>query len=248
MTDAHEVPPQSPPTETDGCGYYFDYVQKIDEFTREASNNLGDYSHKGYALDQYRNLLTHVAQTVKAGQFYAGMSQVMYGLFTDPNEICSPSFAIGDGGLSFTTGVSKMLKRSITVVTCGTLLAAGLVSPVFAAPQDFVGNWVNVNSNTRGITRFVVTAPQPNTLKVQVFGKCHPTDCAWGVTQFTTYGSTVQDSNHKEATAVYNQSFANDFLTFALRGANRMLLQSFTQFTDHSARQNYFAQEQFKRS
>ena len=142
-----------------------------------------------------------------------------------------------------------MLKRSITIATCGTLFAAGLVAPALAAPQDFVGNWVNVDSNTRGITRFVVTAPQPNTLKVQVFGKCHPTDCAFGTTQFITYGNSVQDTNHKEGTATYRQSFANDFLTFALEGANKnqILLQSFTQFTDNSARQNYFAQYRFKR-
>ena len=67
-----------------------------------------------------------------------------------------------------------MLKRSITVATCGTLLAAGLIAPALAAPQDFVGTWVNVDSATRGITRLVVTAPQPNTLKVQAYGKCHP--------------------------------------------------------------------------
>jgi hypothetical protein len=148
------------------------------------------------------------------------------------------------------TGVSEMLKRSITISACGTLFAAGLVAPAFAAPQDFVGTWVNVDSNTRGITRFVVTAPQPNTLKVQAFGKCHPTDCAFGSTQLITYGNNVQDPDHKEATAVYHQSFANDFLTFALGGSNKnqISLQSFTQFTDNSGRQNYFAQYRFKRS
>ncbi|HTL88968.1 MAG TPA: hypothetical protein VL134_06180 [Leptolyngbya sp.] len=143
-----------------------------------------------------------------------------------------------------------MLKRSIARVAGGTLLAASLVSPAFAAPQDFVGTWVNVDSNTRGVTRVVVTTAPSNTLKVQVFGKCHPTDCAWGTTQLTTYGSNVQDPNHKEATATYNQSFANQLLVFALEGANsrQMSLQSFTQFKDQSARQNYFAQYHFKRS
>ncbi len=166
----------------------------------------------------------------------------------DANDTSFESLALIAEIQLLRTGVSEMLKRSITVAACGTLFAGGLISPVFAAPQDFVGTWVNVDSNTRGITRFVVTAPQPNTLKVQVFGKCHPTDCAFGTAQLTTYGNNVQDPDHKEATATYNQSFANDFLTFALRGNSQILLQSFTQFTDNSARQNYFAQYRFKRS
>lgn len=141
-----------------------------------------------------------------------------------------------------------MLKRSISVAACGTLFAAGLAAPSIAAPQDFVGTWVNVDSSTRGITRLVVTAPQPNVLKIQVFGKCQPTDCNWGTTQLTTYGTSVQDADSKAATATYKQSFANSFLTMALRGnKNQMLLQSFTQFTDNSGRQNYFAQYGFKR-
>jgi len=146
-----------------------------------------------------------------------------------------------------------MLKRSIsvaTVATCGTLFAASLAAPTFAAPQNFVGTWVNADSNTRGITRFVVTSSQPNVLKVHVFGKCHPTDCDWGTTQLATYGSNVQDPDSKAATAAYNQNFANSLLTFALGGSsnNQILLQSFTQFTDRSGRQNYFSQYRFKRS
>lgn len=141
-----------------------------------------------------------------------------------------------------------MLKRSVSVAACGTLFAAALAAPSIAAPQDFVGTWVNVDSNTRGITRFVVTAPQPKVLRIQVFGQCSPTDCNWGTTQLTTYGTSVQDADSKSATATYNKSFANSFLALSLRGNKKqMMLQSFTQFTDNSGRQNYFAQYGFKK-
>ncbi len=49
-----------------------------------------------------------------------------------------------------------MFKRSL-IAASSIALTATLVSPAFAAPADFVGTWVNTNSNTRGITRVVVT-------------------------------------------------------------------------------------------
>lgn len=142
-----------------------------------------------------------------------------------------------------------MLKRTLTLASATTALALGLVSPVLAAPQDFVGTWVNTNPNTRGITRLVVTSTGANTLSVQAFGKCHPTDCDWGTTQLITYGSNVQDSDHKFATANYRPRFANTILTLNLNPHNRrqVTLQSFTQFLDSSGRQNYSSTERFTR-
>jgi ribosomal protein L31 len=140
-----------------------------------------------------------------------------------------------------------MLKRSLTLVASGSILAAALVNPAFAAPADFVGTWVNTNSSTRGITRVVVTSAGSGKLNVQVFGKCHPTDCDWGKTTLVTYGSNVQDTNHRFATANYSKNFANTLLTVNLNSNQQISLQSFTQFTDSSARQNYSNTETFKR-
>jgi hypothetical protein len=146
--------------------------------------------------------------------------------------------------------MSKIMpKSSFSITTLSILLAGGLVSSANAVPQDFVGTWVNTNQNTGGITRLVVT-PSGSALRIQVFGKCHPTDCDWGTTTLLTYGRTVQDSDHIGATATYNKGFSNTFLTFLLGGSGRtqINLQSFTQFTDNSGRQNYFAQEIFRKA
>ncbi|OUC16431.1 MAG: hypothetical protein B0A82_01750 [Alkalinema sp. CACIAM 70d] len=140
-----------------------------------------------------------------------------------------------------------MLKQTFTIVALSTALAGSLVSAANATPQDFVGNWINVNSNTSGITRFVVTQ-QGKELRIQVFGKCHPTDCDWGSASLVTYGRNVEDPNHTAATTTYTPSFAKNTLVLNLQGArgSQINLQNFTQFVDNSNRQNYFTQESFR--
>jgi hypothetical protein len=140
-----------------------------------------------------------------------------------------------------------MLKHSLMIAASSLALAAALVSPVLAAPADFVGTWVNKDSNTGGVTRLVITSAGGNKLNIQVFGKCHPTDCDWGTAPVTTYGLNVQDTNHTYATANYNKGFSNTLLTLN-NGGSQIMLQSFTQFLDNSGRQNYYARDYFQKS
>ena len=42
-----------------------------------------------------------------------------------------------------------------------------------------VGEWKNIDPNTGGITKVIVTI-ENNELAINAFGKCHPTDCEWG--------------------------------------------------------------------
>ena len=131
------------------------------------------------------------------------------------------------------------------------LFIGGLVTTkVKADPEDFVGTWVNTNSDTGGITRLVINSSGGNDLTIQVFGRCHPTDCDWGSADLVTYGSSVQDPDHTQGTVLYEQGFANTLLTLQLRGSarDRISLNSFTEFTDNSNRENYAAREQFERS
>jgi hypothetical protein len=140
-----------------------------------------------------------------------------------------------------------MWKRLATVAVSSTALATAFVSSSVAAPADLIGTWKNTNSNTRGITRVVISSAGGNALNVQVFGKCSPTDCDWGKTNLITYGNSVQDKDHRSATTTYNKSFANTLLTLTLSTGNQIRLQSFTQFTDKSGRQNYASTETLQR-
>lgn len=140
-----------------------------------------------------------------------------------------------------------MLKHSLAAAAVGTVLTIGSISPALAAPRDFAGTWVNTNSNTRGITKLVIRRVGTNKLSIRVYGSCSPRDCDWGRTKLITYGSSVQDTNHRSATASYNKSFANTFLTINLRSNDRLGLQSFTQFKDNSNRQNYTSRYSFRK-
>ncbi len=137
--------------------------------------------------------------------------------------------------------------KLFTLAATSAALAVGLVSPAFALPSDFTGTWVNKNPNTRSITHFVVTSDNANTLKIQVYGKCHPSDCDWGKAALVTYGLNIQDTQQSKATANFNQGFANNLLTLDNAGSE-VLVQEFTQFLDNSGRHNYYNREYFQRS
>ena len=135
----------------------------------------------------------------------------------------------------------------MAVAAVCTVLSICSIIPSLAAPRDFVGTWVNTNSNTRGITKLVVRRVSGNRLVIRAYGSCSPKDCDWGRARLTTYGNSVQDRNHRSATTTYNKSFANTFLTINLRGRDRLSLQSFTQFKDKSNRQNYTSRAVFRK-
>lgn len=143
-----------------------------------------------------------------------------------------------------------MFKRILTVATASVAFGAAMGQAAMAQPADFLGTWVNTNSNTRGITKLVVQKTAANNLQIRVFGQCQPQDCDWGETGLTTYGKSVQDSDHTGATASYRKSFANTLLTMELNPRSRSLLNlnSFTEFTDRSNRQNYFSSDSFKKA
>ncbi len=144
-----------------------------------------------------------------------------------------------------------MIKKQYIVTSLCSLIVGGWAIIAQANPQYFVGTWVNTDSNTRGITRIIVNSAKEGSLSLQVFGQCHPTDCDWGVTRLVTYGASVQDTDHTQATATYHQGFANNLLTLQVKKSdqdNSIYLHSFTQFTDGSNRQNYAYQASFRRA
>lgn len=141
-----------------------------------------------------------------------------------------------------------MFKRILTVATATAALGATMGQAAMAKPADFLGTWVNTNSNTRGITKLVVKKAAGNKLQIRVFGQCQPKDCDWGQSRLITYGKNVGDKDHTAATTRYRKRFANTLLTMKLNGRRNLInLNSFTQFTDRSNRQNYFSVANFRK-
>jgi hypothetical protein len=130
-----------------------------------------------------------------------------------------------------------MFKYALAMTTA--LAVTAISAPAFAgSASTMVGTWVNVDRNTRGITKVIITE-SGNQYEIQTFGSCSPTDCDWGKSALTTYGDNVSDATHKAGTAQYNPGFAQTLLTVKQSG-NQITLDGFTRFTDNSARQNYY--------
>ena len=109
--------------------------------------------------------------------------------------------------------------RSATVLALaaggfGVLSAANAVpaAALCAAPgpTSIAGDWHNINSDTRDITRIVVDTCASRTVDngdgtssttfdgssvIRMFGKCHPSDCDWG-TKYLTSSSGWQRATY----------------------------------------------------
>lgn len=130
---------------------------------------------------------------------------------------------------------------------CAAAIGSLAVSaPARASDAQFAGLWLNADSATRGIVRFMVTG-SPGALGVHVYGACEPTACDWGMAPLTTYGDNVSDPNHKYGSAVYNFGFATSMLTFQLIDPNTIVVDDYEQFHDGSGRQNYHNREVFRK-
>ena len=129
-----------------------------------------------------------------------------------------------------------------------------------------VGNWTNMDPNTRGITRIKVDfscndvilcgidangnrncPPPPPPFQVQLWGKCHPTDCVWarvpGNYYHTSDGTTWIYS-------YYNHGFARRhvYVKRSTSYPGKLYLWMYTQFTDGSGRADYIFTGWYNRS
>lgn len=120
---------------------------------------------------------------------------------------------------------------------------ATLTSKLYAYPLNFVGIWKNINPQSRGIVRLVITPD----LNMRMYGACSPIPCDNGSSKITTFGKSVTDANHKAAIAHYDMTFKKVGTTMKLVNVNKMTFEHFNQFTDSSGRQNYMMTESFKR-
>jgi hypothetical protein len=138
-----------------------------------------------------------------------------------------------------------MFKYALAMTTA--LAVTAINAPAFAgSASTMVGTWVNVDRNTRGITKVIITE-SGNQYEIQAFGSCSPTDCDWGKSALTTYGENVQDATHKAGTTQFNPGFAQTLLTVKQAG-NQINLDGFTRFTDNSGRQNYHNRHTLRKS
>lgn len=134
-----------------------------------------------------------------------------------------------------------MKKVFLSFLAAALVLTFVAVSPASASSNQFVGKWVNSDSNTNGITKINI-ALVSGTFTVAAFGKCTPTDCDFGVSTVTAFGpdvSAVLPDKVGALMAVFKESFAVDTLIINPAKGDTLQVQDFVHFTDNSGRTDY---------
>lgn len=149
-------------------------------------------------------------------------------------------------------GVVHAVLVMLLLVTGAVALTVPTAAPAQAlcAAQPTTGDWRNIDPNTRSVTRVtvgfhcgdVVLCPvgQPCTggqsyVTVNPYGKCHPTDCNWGLRRAEPMG----DGWHR---AIYTHSWSTKYVwvkTYEYYGLTYLRVYVWTDFTAADGRTDY---------
>ena len=112
--------------------------------------------------------------------------------------------------------------------------------------QDLVGEWVNVDPQTRGVTGMLISLDESG-LGIQAWGRCHPRDCEWGRVELRRVGTSVEDTSFDRGFAVWDPGFAVTYVTLWVKD-DRLIAETITIFKDRSRRSNYRAVHVLRRA
>jgi hypothetical protein len=145
--------------------------------------------------------------------------------------------------------IFHMLKHSNLLGLSG-LIVLGLTGSAIAAPKDFIGTWINKDSNSPGVSRFIVKEKSPGKLTVQGFTACKQKDCDMGSGKLVTYGTSIEDKDHKFATVSGPApgNVATYIFTLELTAPDEISGQGFTQLINGGDHQNYAGKDTFRRA
>jgi hypothetical protein len=119
-----------------------------------------------------------------------------------------------------------------------------------AGVEHFVGDWTNVDANTRSVPKLSVTLTGKD-VSVHAWGACHPTPCDWGEVKADAFAENVSSNALSDATVlqgVFKTSFAETNFSVRLDGQDKLRFETATHFTDNSGRSNYSSTDTFKRA
>jgi len=140
-----------------------------------------------------------------------------------------------DGPVYVSALIGERLEQSVAFVQ--VLEPEQTASPPKAEPKtaacpQLFGPWRNIDPKTRSMSRAEITGSCDPGAKivVRIWGACTPKECDWGniPAQF--------DQAKGEITATTKVSFEVTDLAVTLDDAGRLMIKSFTHFTDKSGR------------
>ncbi len=121
------------------------------------------------------------------------------------------------------------------------LLMSGMLHGQDLAAAPFLGEWVNKDADTRGITR--ASLKMANTgMMVQMWGKCHPSDCNWGQVRATP---DAPDQDGPSVKVIWEHGFKAVIQTLRIDNDGQLHVSSLTHYTDKSGRRDRVEEEIF---
>lgn len=127
------------------------------------------------------------------------------------------------------------------------------ISPIspsnLSLEKYFVGEWINIDEKTRGVTRFTLKKSS-DTFFISIWGSCKPRDCAWGEVSVDVFTKDVFSDSTKDGVALsgmYDQNFAEVGITIRPSLNGRLNLETITKFKDGSGRSNFISSGEFRR-
>lgn len=135
---------------------------------------------------------------------------------------------------------SKRYRMPIAFYLILMVLLAACV-PATGSHRNFSGKWIAEDANTRGITRISIRSLF-GSIVVQMWGKCHPTDCYWGEGQ-----AIVSETDGSQLILSWNPGFSSRQQVIRKMDDGRLQVDTFTKFTDNSGREDNERTEWFIR-
>jgi hypothetical protein len=107
--------------------------------------------------------------------------------------------------------------------------------------DQFKGEWINTDRKTGGIIRLAFRT-EGNRHLLHPWGNCQPHPCDWNEVDSQPYGPTVSadlESSTQALVAQFVTTFSRTLLIARPAGPTRLVIETFTVFTDSSRRTPY---------
>jgi len=141
------------------------------------------------------------------------------------NSLASPA--------STTPSSTPALTPTQTVTFTQTFIPTFTPTFMPTALPGMIGTWANEDINTSGITRITIQLQQDQ-FYIQMWGKCHPTDCYWNDYQGVNY--KISDVTQTEMSIIWSFNFVVDNLQIKVLSDGRLIVYVHEHFIDNSGR------------
>ena len=133
------------------------------------------------------------------------------------------------------------LISGILITVFGDLILDWVRIQITIPEYPLQGTWINQNPETGGLTRIRMSSSL-NRLYINMWGKCHPTDCDWGEMSVSD-----RDARDKRFKITWNHGFSIVKQKIIMLPDGRIKVFGITKFTDDSERPDYESTYYFER-